>query len=72
MGFDAAIVTNVPLGGGLSSSASLEMACATFLEALYGLTVDSKTKVQRCVKCEHEYCNMPCKQSETFLHALSA
>ncbi|CAG7815284.1 unnamed protein product [Allacma fusca] len=35
-GFDAAIVTTVPLGGGLSSSASLELGKATFLEALTG------------------------------------
>ena len=38
-GFDAAIISTVPLGGGLSSSASLEVATATMLEALYGLQV---------------------------------
>ena len=31
-GFDAIIVTNVPLGGGLSSSAALEVATLKFLE----------------------------------------
>lgn len=31
-GFDAVIVTSVPLGGGLSSSASLEVATLKFLE----------------------------------------
>lgn len=33
-GFDAIIVTNVPIGGGLSSSAALEVATLTFIEAL--------------------------------------
>lgn len=33
-GFDAVIMTNVPIGGGLSSSAALEVATLTFLQAL--------------------------------------
>lgn len=33
-GFNAVIMTNVPVGGGLSSSAALEVATLTFLEAL--------------------------------------
>jgi galactokinase len=32
--FNAVILTSVPLGGGLSSSAALEIAMATFLEVL--------------------------------------
>ncbi len=36
--FDLAIATDVPLGGGLSSSAALEVAVFTFLEALTGVT----------------------------------
>ena len=41
-GFDAAIVSTVPLGGGLSSSASLEIAFYTFLEALTGSQVRNR------------------------------
>lgn len=37
-GFDAVIITNVPLGGGLSSSAALEVATLKFLEAVTGKT----------------------------------
>lgn len=33
-GFNAVIMTNVPVGGGLSSSAALEVATLTFLEGL--------------------------------------
>lgn len=36
MGFDAIIVSSVPLGGGLSSSAALEVATYSFLEGLTG------------------------------------
>lgn len=34
--FEAVVVSSVPLGGGLSSSASLEVAMYTFLDALSG------------------------------------
>ena len=34
-GFDAVIVSSVPLGAGLSSSAALEVAFYTFLEQLF-------------------------------------
>lgn len=36
--FEAVIVTSVPIGGGLSSSASLEIATYAFLDALNGCT----------------------------------
>lgn len=35
-GFDAVIVSSVPVGGGVSSSAALEVAMYTFLETLTG------------------------------------
>jgi galactokinase len=39
-GFDARIESDVPLGAGLSSSASLEIALVRALAALFGLTID--------------------------------
>lgn len=45
-GFDAVIVTNVPIGGGLSSSAALEVATLTFIQALTEAT-DNKNNIQR-------------------------
>lgn len=35
-GFDAVVNTNVPIGGGLSSSAALEVATLKFLELVSG------------------------------------
>ena len=43
-GFNAVIDSNVPLGGGLSSSAALEVSAATFLEALTGWRLEPVLK----------------------------
>ena len=43
---DAVIVSEVPLGGGLSSSAALEVATATLLEAASGHTLDRREKAR--------------------------
>lgn len=60
--FNAAVVTLVPLGGGLSSSASLEVATCMFLEQL---CPESKNRTQKnkallCQKAEHEFAKVPC------------
>lgn len=65
-----AISGNVPLGGGLSSSASLEVAVARFLEAVLGehsfssdtdgSSSPSKTRALRCQKAENTWCHSPC------------
>lgn len=60
MSCDIAIASDVPLGGGLSSSASLEVAVAAFLESAYGLRVDPKERALRCQKAEHVFANVPC------------
>ncbi|XP_026725361.1 galactokinase-like [Trichoplusia ni] len=59
-GFDAVIVTDVPIGSGLSSSASIEVAIFTFLEGLTGNTVGLVEKAKLCQKAEHEFPGMPC------------
>ena len=63
---DIAISGNVPLGSGLSSSASLEVAVATFLEKLIrtqypGVNLGGmKEKALRCQKAENVFCGSPC------------
>jgi len=69
--FDVAIRGNVPLGGGLSSSASLEVATASFLQALLGLPLDGTTRALWCQRCEHEYCNVPCGVMDQFISSLA-
>ena len=69
-GFDAVLRTSVPLGGGLSSSASLEVATATLLEAITGRKLDPVEKALLCQKAEHDYAGMPCGIMDQFISAL--
>lgn len=70
-GFDAVVITSVPLGGGLSSSASLEVATYTFLEALTGTpTASLKEKALVCQKAEHDFANMPCGIMDQFISTM--
>ena len=57
---DAVIASDVPLGGGLSSSAALEVATATLLEAVAGRTLPPVDKARLCREAEHEYAGVPC------------
>ena len=69
--FDAIIATSVPLGGGLSSSASLEVATYTFLEQLTGKEEeDLKAKALVCQKAEHEFAHMPCGIMDQFISVM--
>lgn len=51
-GFSAAIVGDVPLGGGLSSSAALEVATAMFARALGGATLEPMALARLCQRAE--------------------
>ncbi|XP_071796907.1 galactokinase-like [Asterias amurensis] len=70
--FDAVIVSSVPLGGGVSSSASLEVATHTFLEALdpNGPTTDLRAKALTCQMAEHEFAKMPCGIMDQFISVM--
>jgi galactokinase len=57
---DALMLSDVPLGGGLSSSASFEVATATLLEAALGTRLDPTEKARICRKAEHDYAQVPC------------
>jgi galactokinase len=65
--FSAVIHSHVPLGGGLSSSASLEVAMATLMEAMTGKRLDPVEKALLCQKAEHEYAKMPCGVMDQFI-----
>lgn len=60
-GFNAVVLSTVPIGGGLSSSASLEVSMYTFLEELFiDPATSQEDKAKRCQKAEHTYADMPC------------
>jgi galactokinase len=69
-GFDALIHSTVPLGGGLSSSAALEVSTATLLEAITGRTLDPVDKALLCQKAEHDYAGMPCGIMDQFISVM--
>ena len=65
-GFDAEISATLPAGGGLSSSAALEVAMATAVETLCGRSVPLEQKALLCQQAEHEFAGMPCGIMDQF------
>ena len=63
---DIALAGDVPMGGGLSSSAALEVSVATLLEAITGKTLSPIEKVLLCQKAEHDYAGVPCGIMDQF------
>ena len=70
VGFDAVLNSTVPLGGGLSSSAALEVATATLLEAITSQKLDPVDKALLCQKAEHDYAGMPCGIMDQFISVM--
>lgn len=69
-GFRAVIASSVPLGGGLSSSASLEVAFYTFLQQLKPDDGDKVSKAVACQKAEHTHAGVPCGIMDQFVSVL--
>ena len=70
-GFNAVIDSTVPFGGGVSSSAALEVATATLLEAMAGKTLDSIEKALLCQRAEHLFAGVPCGIMDQFTSVLA-
>jgi galactokinase len=64
------INSTVPLGGGLSSSAALEVATATLLEVITGKKLDPVEKALLCQKAEHDFAGMPCGIMDQFISVM--
>ena len=67
---DVAFMSTVPLGGGLSSSAALEVCTATLLEAATGKAIDPIEKALLAQKAEHDFAGVPCGIMDQFISAL--
>jgi galactokinase len=59
-GVDAVIHSTVPIGGGLSSSASLEVAAALMFQAAGGFSLEPKKTALVCQKAENESVGVMC------------
>jgi len=69
-GFDAVIEATLPLGGGLASSAALEVATATLLEQMFGQNLDPLEKALLCQRAEHDFAGVPCGIMDQFTSIL--
>ena len=67
---DVAMISTVPLGGGLSSSAALEVCTATLIEAATGKKLDPIEKALLAQKAEHDFAGVPCGIMDQFISAL--
>ncbi len=70
-GFDAVIESTLPYGGGLASSAALEVATATLLEKLTSRTMDPLKKALLCQEAEHKFAGVPCGIMDQFTSILA-
>jgi len=70
--FEAAIWSDVPSGAGLSSSAALEVATGTALNALAGTSLSLKTIARAGWRAENEFVGVPCGIMDQFASALGA
>jgi galactokinase len=69
-GFNAILLSDVPIGAGLSSSAAIECATAFALNELLGAGLNRLTLVDIAQKAEHEYAGVMCGIMDQFASML--
>ena len=69
-GLDVLLHSTVPLGGGLSSSAALEVCTATLIETVTGKKIDPVEKALLCQKAENDFAGVPCGIMDQFISVL--
>lgn len=69
-GLDIVVSGDVPLGGGLSSSASLELAVATALTEAWGIDRSRTELADLCWRVEREFVGVECGIMDQFVVAL--
>ncbi len=67
---DVAVSSAVPPGGGLSSSAALEVSVATALEHAWGVGFAPVETARLCREAEHEFAGVPCGIMDQFISAM--
>jgi len=65
-GCEVTIAADLPMGGGLSSSAALEVAVATAIETLCGRGLEETEKALLCQEAEHRFAGVPCGIMDQF------
>jgi galactokinase len=67
---DIILNSTVPHGGGLSSSAALEVCTATLIEAATGRQIDPVEKALLAQTAEHEFAGVPCGIMDQFISVM--
>jgi galactokinase len=65
-GFNAVLLSDVPIGAGLSSSAAIECATVFALNELLGTNLSRLAMVEMAQKAEHEYAGVMCGIMDQF------
>ena len=68
---DLLISSDVPVGGGLSSSAALELSTATAMAALGGVEISLRDRALLGRRAEHEFAGVPCGYMDQMISALA-
>ncbi len=66
VGFEGVVWGDVPLGGGLSSSAALEVATVVALQSLLDFDLDAVEAAKLCQQVEHRYAGVQCGIMDQF------
>jgi len=61
------VSSNIPIGAGLSSSASVEVATATMLEVMFDIKLEPLDKILLCQRAEHEFPGTPCGVMDMYI-----
>jgi galactokinase len=70
-GCDLLVLSDVPVGGGLSSSAALEVATALSLTAVAGVSLAPVELADLCRAAEHEFAGVPCGIMDQYVSVLA-
>lgn len=70
-GFDCMLVSDIPVGSGVSSSAALECGLAYGLNELFGLELSRLTIVELSQRAEHNYVGTKCGIMDQFASVMS-
>jgi galactokinase len=68
-GMDVVVWSKVPVGAGLSSSASLEIAIAKLASELCGLNLDRRSLAETGYRAEHDIMGIPCGRLDQYASA---